>query len=55
MAGRRARYPPGLGDSAQEVSATIPALRNHLTAIYAKLDIHSKVELVRRLATAPPK
>ncbi|MBX3248854.1 MAG: response regulator [Myxococcales bacterium] len=30
-------------------------VRNHLRAIYAKLDVHSRVELVRRVMGTPPR
>ncbi len=40
-------------DVAGELGISRATVRNHLTAIYAKLGVHSKVELVRRLANAP--
>ena len=39
---------------AAELGISRATVRNHLTAIYAKLGVHSKVELVRRLAEGPP-
>jgi len=37
---------------AADLGISRATVRNHLTAIYAKLEVHSKVELVRRLAAA---
>lgn len=40
--------------AAVELGISRATVRNHLTSIYVKLGVHSKVELVRRLAGAPP-
>ena len=40
--------------AASELRVSRATVRNHLTAVYAKLGVHSKVELVRRLTGASP-
>lgn len=40
--------------AAAELGLSRATVRNHLTSIYVKLGVHSKVELARRLAEGPP-